>query len=188
MSIQTCHLGLDSCMAHITKSCLWTLWIMWDKMLIDIVVRIECWLVGSYNSTSYSTLTVLRLYPGSSLPCFPLFPLFFAVFLLFSLFFCLVSLFFLYFLCFLLGSSVFPLFSVFLLGSSVFPLFSPFISLNSIKNIQILFTNRVMFLVFYVRSSADRSYVESRSWLHRERVHITNCWIWVSKKVTYITV
>jgi len=97
-----------------------------------IVVRIECWLVGSYDSTSYSTSTVLWLYSGSFLPCFPLFLLCFLCFFLF----------------FLLGSSVFPLFSLlFLLGSSVFTLFSLFISLNSIKNLLILLTNCVTFLV-----------------------------------------
>jgi len=93
------------------------------------VARIECWLVGSYDSTCHGTSTVLRLHSSLFLLCFPLF-------FLCSLFF---------FACFLCFSSIF---SVFLLGSSVFPLYSLFISLNSINNLPILLTNCVTFLVF----------------------------------------
>jgi hypothetical protein len=84
-----------------------------------IVARIECWLVGSYDSTCHGTSTVLPLHPGSFLLCFPVssvfrcFPPVFSIYLffllvtvfpLFSLFFCLVPLFFFYILCLYLST------------------------------------------------------------------------------------
>jgi len=74
------------------------------KVLDSIVVRIECWFVGSYDPTSHGTSTVLRLCSCLLLLCFPLFALFFLCFHCFNA--C-----FLYFLCF---------FSWFLCISSIF--------------------------------------------------------------------
>jgi len=67
---------------------------------------IECWLVGSYDSTSHNTSTMLQLYYSSFLlyffhffvAIFPMFPAFLPFFLYFSLFCCLVPLFPPYFL------------------------------------------------------------------------------------------
>ena len=79
--------------------------------VIHNVARIECWFVGSYDSTSHGTSTVLWLHSCSFLLYLPLF---FAVFPLFPLFFCLFPLFFIYFLCF---------FAWFLYFSSIFSVY-----------------------------------------------------------------
>ena len=124
----------------------WFYLIIAKESLLSNVARIECWLVGSYNSMSHSTSTVLRLYSGSFLLHFSLFPLFFDVFPLF---------FFAYFLCF---SSIF---SIFLLGSSIFSVYlSQLYQQATDPTYEQCYVPRV-----YVPSSADRFYVGSRSWL-----------------------
>lgn len=64
--------------------------------MVPNVVRIECWIVGSYDPTPHVISTVLQLYSGSFLLCFPLFALFFLCF--FACFLCFAW--FLYFLYF----------------------------------------------------------------------------------------
>jgi len=78
-------------------------WVCYSICLfVRIVVRIECWFVGSYDPTSHNISIVLRLYSGSFLLCFHLF--------------------FLCFLCF---------FSWFLRFSSIFSVFFSLNSINN---------------------------------------------------------
>ena len=107
------------------------------------MVRIECWLVGSYDPTSHNTSTMLRLYTSSFLLCFlcffALFPLFYAVFPLF-------------FSSLLLSSSVFPLLSLFLCLVPLFFLYFLYLFLSTLS------TTYGSYLRTVLRSSCLRSF------------------------------